>query len=62
AFRFEVIESMDETPSDIKDALRIILPDEQFHKITLEKVAGNEALEKMSIVHNAALIALKVPK
>ena len=50
---------MDATPSDIKDALRIILPDEQFHRVTLSKLAGQDALERMAIVHDTAMRALK---
>lgn len=62
AFRFEVIEAMEETPSDIKESLRIILPDEQFHKITLEKIAGKESLDKMIVHHNLAVQTLRNSK
>lgn len=59
AFRFEIIESMEETPSDIKNALRIILPDEQFHKITLEKLAGEQSLKQMAVFHQNAIEMLR---
>lgn len=59
AFRFEVIQSMPETPCDIKEALRIILPDEIFHRVTLEKLAGIDALEQMRETHNRALATLR---
>lgn len=62
AFRFEVIESMSETPSDIKEVIRKVLPDEIFHRETLQRLAGEETLTKMKIIHDTAynkLIGLK---
>lgn len=59
AFRFKVIRDMVETPSDIKSAIDIILPDEQFHEITLKKLAGSAALEKMFHAHSQALEAIR---
>lgn len=58
AFRFEIIADMPETPSDLKEALRIILPDEQFHRETLKRLAGEEALAKIKPVHEAAMARL----
>jgi hypothetical protein len=62
AFRFEVIQSVKETPSDIREALNIILPDEQFHRETLKRLAGDEALSLLLPVHLAAMAALKASK
>lgn len=59
AFRFEVIHEMPETPSDLRRALEIILPDEQFHRVTLEKLAGDKALARMAEVHEKASKKLK---
>lgn len=58
AFRFEVIQAMPETPSDIKYFLDKALPDEQFHRETLMRLAGDEALEKVKATHLVAKIAL----
>jgi hypothetical protein len=54
AFRFEVIESMPETPSDIREVIRKVLPDEIFHRETLQRLAGEETLVKMKIIHETA--------
>lgn len=59
AYRFEIIQSMPETPSDIRTAFDIILPDEQFHRETLQRLSGEEALMKIRPVHELALAALK---
>lgn len=62
AFRFEVIVDMPCTPSDMKEALRVILPDEQFHRTTLKKLAGDETLAKFKQIHDDAVAALKGEK
>jgi rubrerythrin len=62
AFRFEVIVDMACTPSDVKEALRIILPDEQFHRQTLKRLAGDEQLAKFQQIHEDAVAALKGEK
>lgn len=62
AFRFEVITEMDCTPSDVKEALRIILPDEQFHRQTLKRLAGDETLARFQQIHDDAVAALKGEK
>ena len=62
AFRFEVISDMQCTPADVKEALRIILPDEQFHRQTLKRLAGDEALGKFKQIHDDAVAALKGEK
>lgn len=59
AFRFEVIHDMRETPTDIKEALSIILPDEQFHRETLARLAGEDTLAKIARVHEKAVLNLK---
>lgn len=59
AFRFEVISEMEETPSDIKEILYIILPDEQFHREALKRLATEETLERIGIIHANAVRALK---
>jgi hypothetical protein len=61
AFRFEVLQSMEETPSDIKEFLRIALPDEIFHRETLKRLAGEEALVKVAQAHTNATAALRNP-
>lgn len=59
AFRFEIIAEMDCTPEDVKQALRIILPDEQFHRETLYRLASDETLDKFATIHKQAMEALK---
>lgn len=59
AFRFEVLIDDPNTPSDIKEMLGIILPDEQFHRTTLRRLAGDEALAKFKEIHENAVKALK---
>lgn len=59
AFRFEVILDHPETPADLKEMLSIILPDEQFHRETLMRLAGNDKLEEFALHHHAAVAALK---
>jgi ferritin-like protein len=54
AFRFEIIQEMNCTPNDIRNALDIILPDEQFHRTTLKRLAGDEALDTIKVAHDAA--------
>lgn len=59
AFRFEVIHSMPGTPKPVKDLLDIVLPDEQFHRETLMRLAGEEALEKFRPIHLDAVGKLR---
>jgi hypothetical protein len=59
AFRFEVIIDHKDTPADVKEILHIILPDEQFHRTTLKRVAGDETLERFQAIHDAAVARLK---
>jgi ferritin len=59
AFRFEVIADMKETPGDIKEFLRLALPDEQFHRETLKRLAGDAALEQIKSTHEAAVKRLR---
>ncbi len=54
SYRFEIILSMDETPADIRYVIGRALPDEIFHRETLQRLAGEEALERMKVVHDAA--------
>jgi hypothetical protein len=60
SFRFEVIQSMPETPSDIREVLRMVLPDEVFHRETLGRLCGEAALEKYGKIHEAAVSLIKV--
>lgn len=62
AFRFEVIIDMPCTPKDVKEILNIILPDEQFHRTTLKRMAGDEQLEKFKAIHEDAMAKLKGKK
>lgn len=59
AARFEIIMDHIDTPSDIKEALSIILPDEQFHREALFRLAGDEALGKIKVHHDLASEALR---
>jgi hypothetical protein len=59
AFRFEIMYEHKETPEDIKNMLDIILPDEQFHRETLKRLAGDEILSKFREKHNEAVAKLK---
>lgn len=59
AFRFEVIIDHPATPSDVKEILHIILPDEQFHRTTLKHIAGSDTLERFQSIHDAAVARLK---
>lgn len=59
AFRFEVLVEHPDTPRDIKNALGIILPDEQFHRETLKRLAGDEALSKLREKHDQAMANLR---
>ncbi len=59
AFRFEVIAEHPDTPTDIKEMLRIVLPDEQFHRETLKRLAGADILEQFREIHLNAVIQLK---
>ncbi len=62
AFRFEVIVDMDCTPEDVQQALRIILPDEQFHRTTLRRLASDETLARFKQIHDDAVMALRGQK
>lgn len=59
AFRFEIIIDMTETPSDIFSVISKILPDEQFHRETLQRMAGENAIALVKPYHEAALLNLK---
>ena len=59
AFRFEIILDMENTPSDVREILQVILPDEQFHRQTLRKIAGEDLIEQFQEYHNAAVQRLK---
>lgn len=61
AFRFEVMIDHVDTPADIKEMLSIILPDEQFHRQTLKRLAGDK-LEEFAEYHARAMAALKNSK
>lgn len=51
AERFEIILGIAETPSDIRSVIGKALPDEIFHRETLMRLAGDEALAKFSEIH-----------
>lgn len=59
AFRFEVIMEHPETTDDIKNLLSVVLPDEQFHRTTLNKIAGSDLIEQLQSKHDAAVARLK---
>lgn len=52
--RFKIMLDMPETPEDIKDFLRLALPDETFHRITLKNEAGEVALARLKILDERA--------
>lgn len=60
ASRFHLIQAHPQTPTDIKEALRIILPDEVFHRSTLKHLAGEEVIERMRPHHDKAVALLRV--
>jgi rubrerythrin len=62
AFRFEVIAEHKDTPTDIREMLSIVLPDEQFHRETLKRLAGADILEQFREIHENAVIQLKGTK
>lgn len=59
AFRFEVILEMPNTPQDVKNLLDVVLPDEQFHRQTLRKIAGEDLIQQFQEYHDAAVKRLK---
>lgn len=59
AFRFEVIIDLPNTPADVREILRVILPDEQFHRQTLRHLAGDDLLEELREKHDLAVKRLK---
>lgn len=54
AERFEIILDHPDTDVDVRYALKIILPDEVFHRETLQRMAGEAALAKMEAHHDLA--------
>jgi rubrerythrin len=62
AFRFEILIAHEQTPKDIKDMLGIILPDEQFHREALMRMAGEDMIAKLAPIYNATVKALKGSK
>lgn len=59
SFRFAVILGMACTPPDVRELIATVLPDEQFHELTLKRLAGKEALAKFESIHKDAVSALK---
>lgn len=53
--RFEIIRSIKETPWDVKAFIDFALPDEIFHRETLQRLAGEEALTKFKAYHDDGL-------
>lgn len=54
SYRFEIILGMPQTPSDIREVIGKVLPDEIFHRETLMRLAGEEAIEKIKVFHENA--------
>jgi len=54
SYRFEIILGMPQTPSDIREVIGKVLPDEIFHRETLMRLAGEESIEKIKIFHENA--------
>lgn len=59
AFRFEVIQAMPETPADIRYFLDRALPDEQFHRETLRRLASEDDLIRYGQLHAEAAARLR---
>lgn len=58
SYRFELILGMPNTPEDIRYVISRALPDEIFHRETLCRMAGEEAVAKIKVVHDAAYLKL----
>lgn len=54
AYRFGQILQSDKTPDDIRKLIESVLPDEIFHRETLWRIAGDEALEKFRVIAEEA--------
>lgn len=54
AYRFEIILGMPETPEDIRYVIGRALPDEIFHRETLQRLAGEATLAKYKQIHEDA--------
>lgn len=54
AFRFQCILDVEETPDDIRKLIEKVLPDEVFHRETLQRLAGQEALDKFEKICETA--------
>lgn len=54
ADRFNIIIGMEETPNDIRRVISQLLPDEIFHRETLFRIAGPDALATASTNHDIA--------
>lgn len=59
AFRFELIEEHPDTPANVRELIQKVLPDEQFHRETLKRIAGDSILELYSTYHFDAVEKLK---
>lgn len=55
AERFKVLVEHPGTPEDFRGILQMILPDEVFHRVTLEKLATKEDLAKYAELHRQSL-------
>jgi rubrerythrin len=58
AYRFEIILTHPDTPEDIRYLIKTVLPDEVFHRETLQRMAGEEALAKIKVIHDEAYFRL----
>ena len=58
AYRFEIILGMQETPEDIRFVISKALPDEIFHRETLMRLAGDDAIQTIKAYHAAAYTKL----
>lgn len=56
--RIRVIASHPETPADIREVFKRILPEEMFHERAFGRMAGDEALKQTQGNHNLGLKAL----
>ncbi len=54
AYRFQKILDCEKTPKDIRSLIEKVLPDEVFHRETLQRLAGPESLSKFGAINDAA--------
>ena len=62
AERFEILHQHPDTPADFRTALDTILPEEVYHRVALGRLAGEEVIERLRPVHEAATLRLRTKR